>query len=1030
MSKRSVPFLLILTIVFSVLTPLGSVSAFAAAKDVQVTGNDDLALSGEASPDEAEKYVVNVGDTWNIEVLDTVSSYYRFTPQEDMRIEFYSSSDEDTYGYLYNEFYEILASDDDNGTDRNFKITYDVKAGETYYLYARYYSGDMTGTIEVTLSESEIIDELRMGQNTLNHQNGKSQVKYQYKAEFRGFFTVQVPDMTGIDDVEIHSKNSTDVYSLNEPIPGYTIIIITVTFSNPESQLDYVIDIEEYHFSKLHIGSNNCVHQGGGSSDRYEFTVNKGRYVRISIPDMAGIDDVTILGRSEYLSLDRAFYAHSNFTFYIDVYYTDYADRGYIINVEEYHYPQIKLGRNTVSTDDAVFYQGFILATREFVPKEEGDYFFSVSDDIHARVMYQGPGIGTAMQYYDTDKLIHIAPVDGEFGTFFIESSFYVGNEVDEGEVPENFEIVAAMQSDSELHKGINELSYSGDTGKAVYKYEPQEWGYYCVNIPDLTGIKDVKIIANRSTKENVYGLNEPISQYVSVFISVTFDESVNPLEFNINIDDYHYPELKFGSNTFEHKRGQEEAIYEINVHTKCNLLVDVPDMTGIWRVSLDSVNYGFPIGHPFPNQPTTPIYVYVIFDDYDDDFAYTIDMTEYQTPKVFPGTNTVSTNNYFSYGGSQYIEYEYVPDGDGEFVFTMPDKNNHISGCVYCFENGRQTDVYQLGDRVKVDASKKKYIVHVGLPEDTDFIPYSLTINVEPPIEYQQLHIGGNNVSVDVGARQMTYEFIPDNAGAFTFSVSDMSGIKQAVVIYKGISWGNVFDLDQIIKNEKYGDRVGYFQVVLEFNRENAPENVNIVVEEKDDQIPELYLGRTENIRLDKDNNEVTYKFRSAVPRLLQLRIDPKNSESIRWSVTQNNYAVTANSGEINDGSMITRNILLEPGDICYFGFSADNGSDADIDVLLTDDLECDPIESGYTEFVLNNNPLVYEYVPEKDGAYLMSFICDRYYSSAVLLDASGKELTPESENGLYYLQEGEKYYIYLVSLKADNPVPAGIDL
>ncbi|MCD7769222.1 MAG: dockerin type I domain-containing protein, partial [Oscillospiraceae bacterium] len=77
-------------------------------------------------------------------------AYFSFTPSAGGIYNFYSQEDgEDTYGYLFDSSYNLLTSNDDGGDNLNFRISYTLTAGETYYLVARYYSSDTTGTFSV-----------------------------------------------------------------------------------------------------------------------------------------------------------------------------------------------------------------------------------------------------------------------------------------------------------------------------------------------------------------------------------------------------------------------------------------------------------------------------------------------------------------------------------------------------------------------------------------------------------------------------------------------------------------------------------------------------------------------------------------------------------------------------------------------------------------------------------------------------------------------------------------------------------------
>jgi len=77
---------------------------------------------------------------------------------------FYTSSSEDTYGYLSTsssldstngEPSSYIASDDDSSGGNNFAISYNVTAGTIYYIWVRQYSGNSTGAIDLYIEPPE-----------------------------------------------------------------------------------------------------------------------------------------------------------------------------------------------------------------------------------------------------------------------------------------------------------------------------------------------------------------------------------------------------------------------------------------------------------------------------------------------------------------------------------------------------------------------------------------------------------------------------------------------------------------------------------------------------------------------------------------------------------------------------------------------------------------------------------------------------------------------------------------------------------
>ena len=89
--------------------------------------------------------------TYDVRIQNEGDYYYTsFTPSSNGTIKFYSTGNDDTYGYLYDEKMSVLTYNDDSDGS-NFCVTYDLQKGKTYYLACRYYSSNETGTISITI---------------------------------------------------------------------------------------------------------------------------------------------------------------------------------------------------------------------------------------------------------------------------------------------------------------------------------------------------------------------------------------------------------------------------------------------------------------------------------------------------------------------------------------------------------------------------------------------------------------------------------------------------------------------------------------------------------------------------------------------------------------------------------------------------------------------------------------------------------------------------------------------------------------
>lgn len=134
---------------------------------------------------------ISGNETQNVIIENTnVSKCFKFTPSQSGSLTFYSTGSRDTVGRLYDSDMTELAYNDDNGEDRNFRISYNVNAGETYVLQIGVFEydssdeafnvtfnfepnkeallGDVNGDGEITIVDATIIQKYIVGQTTLD----------------------------------------------------------------------------------------------------------------------------------------------------------------------------------------------------------------------------------------------------------------------------------------------------------------------------------------------------------------------------------------------------------------------------------------------------------------------------------------------------------------------------------------------------------------------------------------------------------------------------------------------------------------------------------------------------------------------------------------------------------------------------------------------------------------------------------------------------------------------------------------------
>lgn len=132
---------------------------------------------------------ISGNETQNVIIEDTnVSKYFKFTPSQSGSLTFYSTGSRDTCGRLLDSDMTELAYNDDNEEDMNFRISYNVNAGETYVLQIGAYGssdeafnvtfnfepnkeallGDVNGDGEITIVDATILQKYIVGQTTLD----------------------------------------------------------------------------------------------------------------------------------------------------------------------------------------------------------------------------------------------------------------------------------------------------------------------------------------------------------------------------------------------------------------------------------------------------------------------------------------------------------------------------------------------------------------------------------------------------------------------------------------------------------------------------------------------------------------------------------------------------------------------------------------------------------------------------------------------------------------------------------------------
>ena len=98
-------------------------------------------------------FIAESGKTYDVNVTTGGQIvYFAFIPTTSGSFTIQSIGSVDTYGTLYSSTQSSLKTSDDDGDGRNFKITYTMTAGTTYYVAVKFYNSSTTGTFKVSFS--------------------------------------------------------------------------------------------------------------------------------------------------------------------------------------------------------------------------------------------------------------------------------------------------------------------------------------------------------------------------------------------------------------------------------------------------------------------------------------------------------------------------------------------------------------------------------------------------------------------------------------------------------------------------------------------------------------------------------------------------------------------------------------------------------------------------------------------------------------------------------------------------------------
>ena len=118
-----------------------------------VTVSTESGLTASITVTVKDFETLSAGETKTSVINNADERYtYKITPSKSGYYAFWSEGSADTKASLCNSQMEELTYNDDSGDSSNFRITWELEAGETYYLHTRFYGID-TGSFPVSMAE-------------------------------------------------------------------------------------------------------------------------------------------------------------------------------------------------------------------------------------------------------------------------------------------------------------------------------------------------------------------------------------------------------------------------------------------------------------------------------------------------------------------------------------------------------------------------------------------------------------------------------------------------------------------------------------------------------------------------------------------------------------------------------------------------------------------------------------------------------------------------------------------------------------
>ena len=210
------------------------------------------------------------------------SVYFIITPDETGLYAISTTGDCDTYAYLYDADGNLIASDDDSGSDYNAQVVAQLEAGQTYYFAACLYYSDEVGDFSVVM-EALQAETLAVGEEATAALGEGESVYYLFTAEELGVYTfastgdgdtyAYVYDLQGVLlDSDDDSGEGTNAQVSVALAAGETCIVQFLFYFEDDAG-EFTVTVDEAAVAELDTTTENAaVVDGSGDVTYFAFT--------------------------------------------------------------------------------------------------------------------------------------------------------------------------------------------------------------------------------------------------------------------------------------------------------------------------------------------------------------------------------------------------------------------------------------------------------------------------------------------------------------------------------------------------------------------------------------------------------------------------------------------------------------------------------------------------------------------------------------------------------------------------------------